>query len=54
VRYPESGGDEDAAELDGPDSAVAGLAVMTRMMSVAAAPGGVPVTRLESGTSLEL
>jgi len=32
----------------------AGLALMTRMMSVAAAPSGVPVTRLEPGTTLEL
>jgi len=31
-----------------------GLALMTRMMSVAAAPSGVPVARLEPGTSLEL
>jgi hypothetical protein len=27
---------------------------MTRMMSVAAAPSGVPVARLEPGTTLEL
>ncbi len=32
----------------------AGLALMTRMMSVAAAPSGAPVARLEPGTSLEL
>ena len=32
----------------------AGLGLMTRMMSVAAAPTGVPVARLEPGTSLEL
>jgi len=32
----------------------AGLGLMTRMMSVAAAPSGVPVSRLEPGTSLEL
>ena len=32
----------------------AGLALMTRMMSVAAAPSGAPVARLESGTTLEL
>jgi L-ascorbate metabolism protein UlaG (beta-lactamase superfamily) len=32
----------------------AGLALMTRMISVAAAPSGVPVARLEPGTSLEL
>jgi L-ascorbate metabolism protein UlaG (beta-lactamase superfamily) len=32
----------------------AGLALMTRMMSVAAAPSGAPVTRLEPGTTLEL
>jgi L-ascorbate metabolism protein UlaG (beta-lactamase superfamily) len=31
-----------------------GLALMTRMMSLAAAPGGAPVARLEPGTSLEL
>jgi L-ascorbate metabolism protein UlaG (beta-lactamase superfamily) len=31
-----------------------GLALMTRMMSVAAAPSAVPVARLEPGTSLEL
>jgi len=31
-----------------------GLALMTRMMSVAAAPSGVPVARLDRGTSLEL
>jgi hypothetical protein len=31
-----------------------GLGLMTRMLSVAAAPGGVPVARLELGTSLEL
>ena len=31
-----------------------GLALMTRMMSVAAAPSGAPVTRLEPGTTLEL
>jgi hypothetical protein len=88
MRCPKSGGDADAAELNGPGSAVAGLpgsqdlpgvfyrdrvvapacgyaihdvmmndaglALMTRMMSVAAAPGGAPVARLEPGTSLEL
>ena len=32
----------------------AGLGLMTRMMSVAAAPAGVPVARLEPGTSVEL
>jgi hypothetical protein len=32
----------------------AGLALMTRMMSVAAAPTQAPVTRLEPGTTLEL
>jgi L-ascorbate metabolism protein UlaG (beta-lactamase superfamily) len=32
----------------------AGLGLMTRMMSVAAAPSGVPVSRLEPGTSLAL
>ena len=32
----------------------AGLGLMTRMMSVAAAPSGAPVARLEPGTSLEL
>jgi L-ascorbate metabolism protein UlaG (beta-lactamase superfamily) len=32
----------------------AGLTLMTRMMSVAAAPSGAPVTRLEPGTTLEL
>ena len=32
----------------------AGLGLMTRMMSVAAAPAGVPVARLEPGTSLDL
>jgi len=32
----------------------AGLALMTRMMSVAAAPSGAPVTRLEPGTTLQL
>lgn len=31
-----------------------GLGLMTRMLSVAAAPSGVPVARLEPGTSLEL
>ena len=31
-----------------------GLGLMTRMMSVAAAPTGAPVARLEPGTSLEL
>jgi L-ascorbate metabolism protein UlaG (beta-lactamase superfamily) len=31
-----------------------GLALFARMMSVAAAPSGVPVARLEPGTSLEL
>lgn len=31
-----------------------GLGLMTRMMSVAAAPAGPPVARLEPGTSLEL
>jgi L-ascorbate metabolism protein UlaG (beta-lactamase superfamily) len=33
---------------------VNGLGLMTRMLSVAAAPSGVPVDRLEPGTSLEL
>jgi len=32
----------------------AGVALMTRMLSVAAAPSGVPVTRLEPGTTLDL
>ena len=32
----------------------AGLALMTRMMSVAAAPSGTPVSRLEPGTTLDL
>jgi L-ascorbate metabolism protein UlaG (beta-lactamase superfamily) len=32
----------------------AGLGLMTSMMSVAAAPSGAPVARLEPGTSLEL
>ena len=32
----------------------AGLGLMTRMMSVAAAPTGVPVARLEPGTTLDL
>ena len=32
----------------------AGLALMTRMMSVAAAPSGAPVSRLEPGTTLDL
>ena len=32
----------------------AGLALMTRLMSVAAAPSGVPVARLAPGTTLEL
>ncbi len=32
----------------------AGLALMTRMMSAAAAPSGVPVARLTPGTALEL
>jgi L-ascorbate metabolism protein UlaG (beta-lactamase superfamily) len=32
----------------------AGLGLMSRMMSLAAAPGGAPVARLEPGTSLEL
>jgi len=32
----------------------AGLALMTMMMSVAAAPSGVAVARLEPGTSVEL
>jgi L-ascorbate metabolism protein UlaG (beta-lactamase superfamily) len=32
----------------------AGLALMTRMMSVAAAPSGVPVARLEPGTTVDL
>ena len=32
----------------------AGLALMTRMLSVAAAPTGVPVARLEPGTTLDL
>ena len=32
----------------------AGLGLMTRMMSLAAAPSGAPVTRLEPGTTLEL
>jgi hypothetical protein len=31
-----------------------GLGLMTRMMSLAAAPSNVPLTRLEPGTSLEL
>jgi L-ascorbate metabolism protein UlaG (beta-lactamase superfamily) len=31
-----------------------GLALVTRLMSLAAAPSGVPVARLEPGTSLEL
>ena len=31
-----------------------GLGLMTRMMSVAAAPSGTPLTRLDPGTSLEL
>jgi hypothetical protein len=31
-----------------------GLGLMTRMMSLAAAPTNVPLTRLEPGTSLEL
>ena len=31
-----------------------GLGVMTRMLSLAAAPSGAPVARLEPGTSLEL
>ena len=31
-----------------------GLALFTRMLSVAAAPSGVPVARLEPGTSLDL
>ncbi len=31
-----------------------GLGLMTRMMSIAAAPSGAPVARLEPGTSLEL
>jgi len=31
-----------------------GLALVTRLMSVAAAPSGVPVARLEPGTSLDL
>jgi hypothetical protein len=31
-----------------------GLGLMTRMMSVAAAPSGASVARLEPGTSLEL
>jgi hypothetical protein len=31
-----------------------GLGVMTRMMSLAAAPSGTPVTRLEPASSLEL
>jgi L-ascorbate metabolism protein UlaG (beta-lactamase superfamily) len=31
-----------------------GLALMTRMMSLAAAPTGAPVTRLEPGTSIDL
>ena len=31
-----------------------GLGLMTRMMSVAAAPSGAPVARLEPGTSLDL
>jgi L-ascorbate metabolism protein UlaG (beta-lactamase superfamily) len=31
-----------------------GLGVMTRMLSLAAAPSGAPVTRLEPGTTLEL
>jgi L-ascorbate metabolism protein UlaG (beta-lactamase superfamily) len=32
----------------------AGLALMTRMLSVAAAPSGVPVARLEPGTTVDL
>ena len=32
----------------------AGLGLMSRMMSVAAAPSGAPVARLEPGASLEL
>jgi L-ascorbate metabolism protein UlaG (beta-lactamase superfamily) len=32
----------------------AGLGLMTRLMSVAAAPSGAPVARLEPGTTLEL
>ena len=32
----------------------AGLALMTRMMSVAAAPSGAPVARLEPGTTVDL
>jgi L-ascorbate metabolism protein UlaG (beta-lactamase superfamily) len=32
----------------------AGLGLMTRMMSVAAAPSGAPVARLEPGTSVDL
>jgi L-ascorbate metabolism protein UlaG (beta-lactamase superfamily) len=32
----------------------AGLGLMTRMMSVAAAPSGVPVARLDPGTTLDL
>ena len=32
----------------------AGVGLMSRMLSVAAAPSGVPVARLEPGTSLEL
>ncbi|MGH3178228.1 MAG: MBL fold metallo-hydrolase, partial [Streptosporangiaceae bacterium] len=31
-----------------------GLGLMTRMLSVAAAPGGAQVTRLEPGTSVDL
>jgi hypothetical protein len=31
-----------------------GLGLFTRMMSVAAAPAGAPVARLEPGTTLEL
>ena len=31
-----------------------GLGLFSRMMSVAAAPSGVPVARLEPGTSLDL
>jgi L-ascorbate metabolism protein UlaG (beta-lactamase superfamily) len=32
----------------------AGLGLMTRMMSIAAAPAGVPVARLDPGTTLDL
>jgi len=32
----------------------AGLGLMTRMMSMAATPSGVPVARLKPGTSREL